>query len=633
MSEKENVQTNLPERKKSGPMGGAMGGPMGMSRGGGKAKNFKASMGKLIKYLKPYAVWLTIALIFTAAATTLSILAPGYIRDITNEITKALMLSEMTASKVLIDMSKIASIGIILIIFYLTSLLLNFLQTFIMSGITQGVSKSLRTKISQKINKIPLKYFDSHNVGDTLSRVTNDVDTIGQTLNQSVATLFSSVIMLIGVLIAMFVTCWQLSLTAIVTVPLSVIIIMITVKFSQKYFVAQQRHLGTLNGQIEENYSGQSVVKAFNGEKKAKETFNKTNEKLFKSSKNSQFFSLLPMPIMSFISNLGFVAVCVIGGILFIDGKIDVGVITSFFIYIRLFQNPMVQISQAAGNLQHAAAAAERVFEFLEEKEQEDESRKTTLIKDVKGKVEFKNVKFGYDENRIIIKDFSANVKPGQKVAIVGPTGAGKTTMINLLMRFYEINDGQIFIDDVPINEMKREDVRNLFGMVLQDTWLFNGTIKENIIYSKQNVSDEEVIKACEAANIDHFIRTLPNGYDMILEDDSSISSGQKQLLTIARAMVQNSPMLILDEATSNVDTRTEQLIQDAMDKVTKGRTSFVIAHRLSTIKNADLILVMKNGDIIESGNHTQLIEQQGFYYDLYNSQFVLTKAEVVNSD
>jgi len=400
-------------------------------------------------------------------------------------------------------------------------------------------------------------------------------------------------------------------------------------KFSQKYFIAQQRNLGSLNGQIEENYSGLNVVKAFNCEEKAKINFDKDNHKLFKSSKNSSFFSLLAMPIMNFISNLAFVAICVLGAILTVNGTITVGVIFSFFIYIRLFQNPMTQIAQAAGNLQHTAAAAERVFEFLEEKEQEDESGKVLILENVKGKVEFKNVKFGYDENKIIIKDFSALIEPGQKVAIVGPTGAGKTTIINLLMRFYEINDGEIFIDDVPINRLKREDVRSLFGMVLQDTWLFNGTIKENIVYSKQNVADEEIYKASEAANIDHFIRTLPKGYDMVLEDDSSVSSGQRQLLTIARAMVQNSPMLILDEATSNVDTRTEQLIQDAMDKVTKGRTSFVIAHRLSTIKNADLVLVMKDGDIIESGNHVQLLEQKGFYYDLYNSQFALKSIKV----
>lgn len=631
MSKIENTQTNPSAAKPRGPMGGPMGGgPMGGARGGGKAKNFKASMGKLIKYLKPYAFWLVLALVFTAGATVLSVLAPSYIRKITIEIAVSIP-SKVFPNGLPINMTAVASIGVILVIFYLTSLLLNFLQSFIMAGINQGVSKSLRKKISQKINKVPLKYFDSHNTGDTLSRVTNDIDTIGQTLNQSVATLFSSVIMLVGVLIAMFVTCWQLSLTAVVTVPLSFILIMIIVKFSQKYFVAQQKQLGVLNGQIEENYSGQSVVKAFNGEAKAKETFDKTNDKLFKSTKNSQFFSGLMMPVMSFISNLGFVAVCVVGGILFIDGKIDLGVITSFFIYIRLFQNPMMQISQAAGNLQHTAAAAERVFEFLDEPEQQDESGKTTVLKNVKGKVEFKNVKFGYDENKIIIKDFSAVVKPGQKVAIVGPTGAGKTTMINLLMRFYEINDGEILIDDVSINELKREDVRELFGMVLQDTWLFNGTIKENIVYSKENVTDEQIVKACEAANIDHFIRTLPNGYDMVLEDDSNISSGQRQLLTIARAMIQNSPMLILDEATSNVDTRTEQLIQDAMDKVTKGRTSFVIAHRLSTIKNADLILVMKDGDIIESGTHAQLLEKDGFYSDLYNSQFALKTSGAEN--
>ncbi|KAI4453717.1 atp-binding cassette sub-family b [Holotrichia oblita] len=484
-------------------------------------------MGKLIKYIKPYITMVIIALIFTACATTLSILAPTYVGKLTNEI-------DVARFGLTIDLTKVATFGIILTVFYSLSMLLHYFQNFIMAGVNQGVSKSLRAKISKKINKVPLKYFDNHSTGDTLSRVANDVDTIGQTLNQSVASLFHSAVMLIGVMIAMFVTCWQLSLVAVITVPISFILIIIVMKFSQKYFIAQQQNLGSLNGQIEENYSGLNVVKAFNCEEKVK--------KVLTTRRREQ---------------------------------------------------------------------------------------KTLTLKNVKGKVEFKNVKFGYDENKIIIKDFSAKIEPGQKVAIVGPTGAGKTTMINLLMRFYEINGGEILIDDIPINQLKRENVRNLFGMVLQDTWLFNGTIKENIVYSKENVTDEEIYNACEAANIDHFIRTLPKGYDMVLEDDSNISSGQRQLLTIARAMVQNSPMLILDEATSNVDTRTEHLIQDAMDKVTKGRTSFVIAHRLSTIKNADLILVMKDGDIIEFGNHNKLLEQKGFYYDLYNSQFALKSIKV----
>ncbi|MFA7126599.1 MAG: ABC transporter ATP-binding protein [Bacilli bacterium] len=597
-----------------GPMGGMMGG-----RSGAKAKDFKGSMIKLIKYLKPYLPLLLLAIAFTTVSTILTIIAPTYVGNLSDQI--AVSMFGMT-----IDMTQVAKFAIILAIFYISSMLLSYTQAFIMAGINQNVSKSLRTSISKKINKIPLKYFDSHNFGNILSRVTNDVDTIGQTLNQSISALISSIIMLVGVLIAMFITCWQLALTALVTVPLSFMIMMTVVKFSQKYFKAQQKSLGLLNGHIEEIYSGQNIVKAFNGEKKAEKQFDEINDVLLVSTKKAQFLSGMMMPIMSFISNLGYVAVCAVGGALFVNHSItSFGVIASFFIYIRLFQNPLAQIAQAAGNLQGTAASSERVFEFLEEKEQASENEKMKKISNIKGKVEFRDVHFGYDEGKAIIKGFSALVQPGQKVAIVGPTGAGKTTMINLLMRFYEIESGQILIDDVPISDMRREDVRALFGMVLQDTWLFEGTIRENIVYSKTGVSEKDIIKAAQAANVDHFIKTLPNGYDMILEDDASISAGQRQLLTIARAMIQNSPMLILDEATSNVDTRTEQLIQDAMDKVTQGRTSFVIAHRLSTIRNADLILVMKDGNIIESGTHMELIEKHSFYSNLYNSQFGLS--------
>ncbi|MDR3216854.1 MAG: ABC transporter ATP-binding protein/permease [Clostridiaceae bacterium] len=601
--------------RRGGPMGG---GPMGMGRmSGGKAKNFKKSMGKLIKYLQPHLLYIVISLIFMAGATVCSIIAPSYIGKLTDEIFVS-MLGRA------IDLTAVASFGITLMVFYATSLILNYLQAFIMAGVNQKVSRRLRSDISRKINVVPLKYFDGHSYGDTLSRVTNDVDTIGQTLNQSISSLFSSIIMLIGVLIAMFVTSWQLSITAMLTVPLSLILIMVMMGFSQKFFRSQQQALGEINGHIEENFSGQSVIKAFNGEEEAQEKFGVINKKLVNSSKNSQFLSGLMMPIMSLVSNIGYIAVCVVGGILFVNGSITAGVIASFFVYIRLFQNPMMQIAQAAGNLQGTAAASERVFEFLDEKEKEDESEKFKKIETVQGKVEFKNVNFSYDGVRTIINDFSATVQPGQKVAIVGPTGAGKTTMINLLMRFYEINGGDILIDGVSIKEMKREDVRALFGMVLQDTWLFDGTIRDNVVYAKKGVTQAEIEEACRAANIDRFIATLPNGYGMELSDEVSISSGQRQLLTIARAMVQNSPMLILDEATSNVDTRTESLIQDAMDKITKGRTSFVIAHRLSTVKNADLILVMKEGDIIEAGSHEQLLSSKGFYSELYNSQFSL---------
>lgn len=593
--------------------GGPMG-PMG-GRGGAKAKNFKASIKNLLINLKPHRVSIGIAILFTIAATILSIIAPSYVGDLSEHIA-------VSAFGFPIDINAVAKISIILAIFYGANLLLSYIQAYIMAGVTQKFSNSLRQKISKKINVVPLKYFDTHNIGDTLSRVTNDVDTIGQTLNQSFSTLISSVIMLFGVLIAMFVTSWQLALTAIVSVPISFIVIILIIKFSQKYFKSQQKSLGELNGHIEEIYTNQNIVKAFNGESKALDQFDEINDTLEVSARKSQFLSGLMMPLMNFISNFSYIAIVVVGGALFVNGQVKIGTIATFFIYVRLFQNPLSQIAQAVGNLQNTAAASERVYEFLDEAEQEDETDKNTLITDFKGKVEFKNVKFGYDDTRLIIKGFSATVEPGQKVAIVGPTGAGKTTMINLLMRFYETNEGEILIDGIPIKSMKRENVRALFGMVLQDTWLFEGSIRDNIVYAKENVSEEEIFKAAKAANVDHFIRTQAGGYDMILSDDASISGGQRQLLTIARAMVQNSPMLILDEATSNVDTRTERLIQDAMDRITKGRTSFVIAHRLSTIKNADLIIVMKEGDIIETGTHDELIIQKGFYSDLYNSQF-----------
>ncbi|GHU99799.1 ABC transporter [Clostridia bacterium] len=624
MSEENKSAVKRPQVKRGGPMGG---GP-GYQGGGEKPKNFKKSIGKLIGSMKPYAFSVLIAVLFTAGGTVLAILAPTYVGKLTDQISVSM---EIWAEGVLvrpslpIDMAAVTKFGVILAIFYGCSMLLNYTQSFIMAGVNQGLSKSLRTRISKKINRLPLKYFDGHATGDTLSRVTNDVDTIGQTLNQSFSQLISSVIMLVGVAIAMFVTAWQLALVVVITVPLGLGVMMVVIKFSQKHFKAHQTQLGSLNGQIEETFSGHNVVKAFNAARGAEQDFDETNAKLFKSAKKSQFMSGLMMPIMGFIGNFGYVAVCAVGAVLLVNGTLaSIGIISSFFLYVRLFQNPLANLAQAATSLQGAAAAAERVFEFLDEKEQEDESQKPKKLPAVKGAVEFKNVCFGYNPDKIIIKDFSASVKPGQKVAIVGPTGAGKTTMVNLLMRFYELNAGKILIDGVPIDEMRREDVRGLFGMVLQDTWLFEGTIRENIIYAKEGVTDEDVIKACKAANIDFFIRTQPNGYDMHLDDDVNISGGQRQLMTIARAMVQNSPMLILDEATSNVDTRTEQLIQDAMDKITKGRTSFVIAHRLSTIKNADLILVMKDGDVIESGDHESLIKKNGFYAELYNSQFNL---------
>jgi hypothetical protein len=588
-----------------------------MGRGGfEKPKNFKVSIKRLVLFLKPQYPAIILALLFSAAATVLSVLAPGYINDITNEIFVAVF-------GIPIDMGEVGRIGVTLVIFYGATFLLNYVQSFLMAGVNQKTSKRMRGLIAKKINDVPLRYFDSRSYGDVLSRVTNDVDTIGQTLNQSVSTLISSVIMLGGVLIAMFVTRWEMALTALLTVPLGMLLMLLIVGKSQKYFIGQQNYLGELNGKIEETYAGQNVVKAFNAEQKVREDFDRTNRNLFNSAWKSQFLSGLMMPLMTFVSNLGYVAVAVVGVLLFINGRIaEPGIITSFFIYVRLFQNPINQIAQVANTLQSTAAAAERVFEFLDEPEQEDETGKPDAIENVTGRVEFRNVRFGYTPDREIIHNFSAVIEPGQKVAIVGPTGAGKTTMVNLLMRFYEVSGGEILIDGVPVSSVKREAVRSLFGMVLQDTWLFNGTIRENVAYAKRDATDGEIEEACRAANADHFISTFAGGYDMVLDDDTNLSGGQRQLLTIARAMVQDSPMLILDEATSNVDTRTEQLIQDAMDRLTAGRTSFVIAHRLSTIKNADLILVMKDGNIIEQGSHDDLLAADGFYASLYNSQF-----------
>lgn len=601
----------MSERRPMRPAGGPMG------RGGfEKPKNFKVSIKRLVLFLKPQYPAIILALLFSAAATVLSVLAPGYINDITNEIFVAVF-------GIPIDMGEVGRIGVTLVIFYGATFLLNYVQSFLMAGVNQKTSKRMRGLIAKKINDVPLRYFDSRSYGDVLSRVTNDVDTIGQTLNQSMSTLISSVIMLGGVLIAMFVTRWEMALTALLTVPLGMLLMLLIVGKSQKYFIGQQNYLGELNGKIEETYAGQNVVKAFNAEQKVREDFDRTNRNLFNSAWKSQFLSGLMMPLMTFVSNLGYVAVAVVGVLLFINGRIaEPGIITSFFIYVRLFQNPINQIAQVANTLQSTAAAAERVFEFLDEPEQEDETGKPDAIENVTGRVEFRNVRFGYTPDREIIHNFSAVIEPGQKVAIVGPTGAGKTTMVNLLMRFYEVSGGEILIDGVPVSSVKREAVRSLFGMVLQDTWLFNGTIRENVAYAKRDATDGEIEEACRAANADHFISTFAGGYDMVLDDDTNLSGGQRQLLTIARAMVQDSPMLILDEATSNVDTRTEQLIQDAMDRLTAGRTSFVIAHRLSTIKNADLILVMKDGNIIEQGSHDDLLAADGFYASLYNSQF-----------
>ncbi len=580
-----------------------------------KPKDFRGTWKKLIKYCKPFIAVVIIALLASAAGSVLQIIGPDKLSDITDIIVEGIMTS--------IDMDAVISIAALLGIFYASSAVFNFIQSFIMAGVTQKISKNLRTDISNKINKIPLKYFDKSSIGDVLSRVTNDVDTIGQTLSQSIGTLVSSITTFIGAIVMMFITNWIMAIAAIASTLIGFLLMTLIMKTSQKFFAQQQRELGNINGHIEEVYSGHNIVRVYNGSKKAKETFDEINKKLYSSAWKSQFLSGLMMPIMSFVGNFGYVIVCVTGAVLFKENYItSYGVIVAFMIYIRLFTQPLSQMAQAANNLQRTAAASERVFEILEEKELEDESHKTKKLENIKGDVEFSHVKFGYDEDKIIIHDFSAKIKAGQKIAIVGPTGAGKTTIVNLLMRFYEINSGDISIDGTKTTDVKRENVHEQFCMVLQDTWLFEGSIKENIIYSKKGVTDEEVKNACVNVGIDHFINTLPDGYNTVLNDNVSLSSGQKQLLTIARAMIQNTPLLILDEATSSVDTRTEIIIQKAMDRLTVGRTSFVIAHRLSTIKNADVIFVLNNGDIIESGNHETLLAKSGFYAELYNSQF-----------
>ena len=516
--------------------------------------------------------------------------------------------------------------SLILAIIYLISAIFSFIQGILMAHISNGYSKKLRSDISSKINRLPLRYFDSHETGDILSRVTNDVDSIGMNMNQSLSTLVSSTTLFLGSIIMMFVTNWIMALTAILSSILGFVFSFLLLKKSQKYFVQRQKELGDLNGHIEEIYSGHNVVKTYNGEKSALEEFERINNNLYECNRKSQFLSGVMQPIMGFIGNFGYVAVCVVGALLVMNNKTSFGTIVAFMIYVRLFTNPLSQIAQALTGLQSTAAAAERVFEFMDEKElSSEENIKGYLdLKKAKGNIEFKNVKFGYDENRTIIKDFSASVKSGQKIAIVGPTGAGKTTMVNLLMKFYEIDGGDIIIDGTSIKDLTRENIHDLFVMVLQDTWLFDGTIAENIRYNKENVTDEDIWKSCKTVGIDHFIKTLPGGLNSEVGDNEAISSGQKQLLTIARGMMEDAPFLILDEATSNVDTRTEELVQIAMDKLTEGRTSFIIAHRLSTIKNADLILVMKEGNIVEQGNHEELMKKGGFYADLYNSQFEL---------
>ena len=638
-----------------------------------KANDFRGAMKKLIHYLNKFHTLIIIAFVLSAVSSILSIIAPDHLSNLTDIISDGLTpnISETTINEIMssdtisfedkqefmsimsgisedsssseifaaidtmpesvqeivepkMDFTAIKNIALFLAIIYIASAIFSFFGHYIMATVSNNFAKDLRSKIITKINKLPLRYFDRNSTGDILSRITNDVDTVAQTMSQSIGSLVGAITLLIGSVIMMFVTNWIMAICAIVSSLLGFSIMAIILKKSQKYFIQRQVELGNMNGHIEEVYSGHNVVKVYNGKKDADEKFDKLNEKVFDAIRKSQFLSGLMQPIMAFIGNFSYVVVCVVGALLAMNGYITFGVIVAFIVYVRLFTNPLSQIAQAMTSLQSAAAASERIFEFIEAEEMSDESALTKhLDRDkVKGNITFDHVKFGYDSDRLIIKDFSAKVKPGEKIAIVGPTGAGKTTMVNLLMKFYEINSGDIKIDGVSINELTRENVHDLFTMVLQDTWVFNGTVRENIVYNRENVSDYELKQVCKVVGVDHFIKSLPNSYDTIIEDNDSISSGQKQLMTIARGMLDNAPFLILDEATSNVDTRTEELVQKAMDKLMEGRTSFIIAHRLSTIKNADLILVMNEGNIIEQGSHDELMKQNGFYASLYNSQF-----------
>ena len=637
-----------------------------------KSKDFKGSIKRLFKSLDRWKALLYFSLLLAMISSIIALIAPNKLSDLTDEITagitpnineevikdimgndKISMEDKMEFSTILkdinpndisnvmasidkipdsiskivkpsIDIDKVKNMALLLTTLYVVSAVFSYIEGYSMTTISNNYAKDLRGKISSKINKLPLKYFDTHETGDVLSRITNDVDTVASNMNNSLATLVSSITLFVGSIIMMFATNYIMAITAIVSSLIGFAFMGLLLGKSQKYFIKRQQELGDLNGYIEEIYSGHNVVRAYNGTEKAVKDFNELNEKLYISNKKSQFLSGLMYPIMGFVGNLGYVCVCVVGAILTMNDMTTFGVIVAFMIYVRLFTNPLSQIAQAMTSLQSTAAASERVFEFLDEKEMltEEECTKHLDKSKVKGKIEFNNVNFGYDKGRTIIKDFSATALPGQKVAIVGPTGAGKTTMVNLLMKFYDINNGDIKIDGVSTKELTRENIHDLFIMVLQDTWLFEGTVRDNVKFNKENVSDEQIWHALRIVGVDHYVKTLPNGLDAQLSESDAISGGQKQLLTIARGMIEDAPFLILDEATSSVDTRTEELVQKAMDKLTEGRTSFIIAHRLSTIKNADLILVMKDGNIIEKGTHTELLNRNGFYAELYNSQF-----------
>lgn len=579
--------------------------------------DFKA-LGKLLKYCKSYVVAILVALFFAMVAAITSIIGPNKINDLMNVIESGIQSIDG------ISMPDFLKICYFLISIYILGAIVNYCQQFIMADVTQKTSKRLRSDINKKINQLPLSYFDTTTRGDILSRITNDVDTISQTLSSTIANLVNAITLFIGVIIMMFVVNWELALVTIASSIIGFILVFFILTFSQKYFNKRQKNLGDMNGHIEEIYSNHHVVKSYNGESKAIEQFDVINKELYRNNYKSQFLSGLMQPIMNFSGNLSYASIFIVGVFLILNGNSNVGfgTIISFTIYARLFSQPLSTFAQSLTSIQQASAASRRVFEMLEAPNLEDESKKNKKLEEVKGDVEFKNVQFGYHKDNLIIKNFSIELKRGQKVAIVGPTGAGKTTIVNLLMRFYEVTSGDILIDGVSIQEMKREEVHNLFDMILQDTWLFHGSVRENLVYNKENVTNETLDMVCKAVGLQHFIQTLPNGYDTILDDSINISEGQKQQLTIARAMIKDAPLLILDEVTSSVDTRTEIVIQNAMDQLTVGRTSFVIAHRLSTIKNADIILVMNKGDIIEQGTHEQLLAKKGFYAELYNSQF-----------
>ena len=581
-------------------------------------ENKKAPLFTQMKpYIKGFQLPFVIAVTGAIISSIITVFGPYKLREITNLITDGLV-GEM-------DLGTISNIGLFLAFLYVVGSLINYAQGYAISDMIQHFSKRLRTAIAEKINRLPLSYFDSHSQGDTLSRVTNDVDTVAQTLNQSLATMVSAIVLFFGTLIMMFYTNWIMAITAVLSVMFGFAFMGFVLAKSQKYFIARQTELGKLNSHVEEVYSNLVVVKAYNGKKESTEKFNTLNQNLYEANRKSQFISGLMMPMMQFVGDFGYVAVCIVGALLASSGKITFGVIVEFMTYVRLFSSPLSQIAQAITSMQSTAAASERVFEFLDEEELPAEEVKHILKpEEVKGKISFEHVHFGYDESREIIKDFTVEAMPGQKIAIVGPTGAGKTTLVNLLMKFYEINSGDIKIEGISTKELSRENIASLFTMVLQDTWLFEGTIRENIAFNRNNLTDEEIFEVCDKIGITHFIKSLPDGLNTQMNENDSISAGQKQLITIARGMLENTPFLILDEATSNVDTRTEELVQKAMDKLTEGRTSFIIAHRLSTIKNADIILVMNDGNIIEQGNHEELMKKDSFYAKLYNSQFEL---------